>query len=927
MLNKLIAVAICCITSLSANAQHSVEETSPSIHWEEGLRLCNNGHYYGAYLSLDKFIESAAHDKAFTDQRYTADAKALQLVCSYHLRHDGTAERISDFVSINLQSIYADRLTLLRANALVLQGRYGEAIDIYNEIDKECLPAAENEECLLYEAISYINTGEKDKGKVLLTVLNGSKRLRTDLTFYNGYIKYTEGDYDGALTDFESCANSKSYCTKAPLYIADCHLQTGYAKSAQSIASDFRRAYPESELANEAMRIEGEAFYESSNYSNAMPLLEEYVKIEPSAKRSALYRLGMTYFKTNEYGKAAPVLAKSASNNVDEMAQNAWLHAGISYLQLGKKKQAGIAFQQASEMPFDKSVQEEAMYNHALTLHDGGEMGFGKSVTAFERFLNNYPNSRYREDVAKHLTEVYLTNKNYHASLASINKIKNPNNKILEAKQKVLLNLAINYMSMGKYKLANEHASSAIAIGKRDLQSLAEAYYWRGEANYRLNNFQGAFKDMSTYANTTTDRGTNYRYSYYCMGYAQFKQKQYQKATPHFKRYTELAAKNSNIAVLSDAYNRLGDCLFDARKDDEAYNAYKKAYETDRTQGDYALLQQAMIAGLQGKSSEKIEILDKMQSEYGKSQYGADALYEQGRTYIHSGKKAEAIETFSKIVKSYPNSIIAAKSANELGLLYAEAGDIQKSIGFYTDVVNTYPNSAETQTALSSLKDIYTDLGRINDYAAIASKAGKSLTPAELDEMELLVAKRAHNNGDYEQAISHYRQLGEQTQSADMRIEAAAGEMRCASEVKNFNLCIEAATRLISDSRITPELKAEALFRRAESCNATGKPTEAIADWQTLSANTTSEYGAQANIRLAEYAYNTEQYKAAEDVLLKFIDSGTPHTYWLARGFILLADVYNKTDRQIDAEQYLLSLKSNYTENEEINKMIEERLK
>ena len=927
MRNKLIAVAICCIASLSANAQHSAEESSPSIHWEEGMRLSNNGHYYGAYLSLDKFIESTIHDKSLADQHHLAEAKALQLICAYHLRHDGTAERITDFLKANPKSTYADRLTLLRANALVLQGRYGEAIDIYNEIDKDCLTNSENEESLLYEAISYINTGEKDKGKVLLTALRGSKKHSVDVTFYSGYIRYAEGDYEGALTDFESCANSKDYCTKAPIYIADCHLNTGYAKSAQSIAHDFRNAYPESELANEAKRIEGEAYYESGNYSKAAELLEDYVKTEPSAKRSALYRLGMCHFKTGNYAQAAPLLAKSASDKRDEMAQNAWLHAGISYLRLSNKKQAGIAFQLASDMPFDKAVQEEAMYNHALTLHDGGEMGFGESVTAFERFLNNYPNSKYRENVAKHLTDVYLTTKNYPAALASINKIKSPNGKILEAKQKVLLNMAINSMNIGKYKAAADHASSAIAIGKRDLQSLAEAYYWRGEANYRLGNYRSAFNDMSTYANTTAGRGTNYRYSFYCMGYAQFKQKQYQKAAPHFKRYTELAAKNSNIAVLSDAYNRLGDCLFDARKDSEAYDAYQKAYDTDRSQGDYSLLQLAMIAGLQGKSSEKIDLLAKMQSEYNNSQYGADALYEQGRTYIQSGDKIKSIETFSKIVQSYPNSIIAAKSANELGLLYTETGNTQKAIDSYKSVVNNYPNSAEAQTALSSLKDLYTDLGLIGDYAAIASKAGKSLTPAELDEMQLTVAKRAHNSGNYDQAINHYRQLGGQTQSADMLIEATTGEMRCAYESKRYDLCIDAATRLITDVRTTPELRAEAQFKRAEAYNITGRPAEAIADWQALSLNAATEYGAQANIQLAQYAYNTEQYKAAEDVLLKFIDSGTPHTYWLARGFILLADVYNKTDRQIDAEQYLLSLKSNYTENEEINRMIEERLK
>lgn len=928
MRKKLIAAAICCAASLTMSGQHSNLETSPAILWEEARSLCESGHFYGAMQSLDKYLGSTSVCEASGEKAFAlSEAQALRLVCAYHLRHNGTDEKIADFVQANPHSPHNGRLTLLRANLLVLKGQYAGAISIYNEEDKDGLPQAEKDECLLHEVIAYIGTGERDKAKTLLMGLCDSEKHHVDYTYYSAYIKYAEGNYDSALPLFEACAASKAYCTKAPVYIADCHLCTGYAKSALSIATDFRQAYPDSELANEARRIEGEAQYELGNYIKAIEILEDYTANEHFAKRSALYRLGMSYFKQNSHAKAAPMLSRSVSDRRDEMAQNAWFHAGISYLRTGSKKQAGIAFQQASEMPFDKSLQENAMYNHALTLHDGGEMGFGESVTAFERFLNNYPNSRYRENVAKHLTEVYLTTKNYPAALASINKIKSPGNKILAAKQHILLHMAISDMQTGKYQAAVNHASDAIAIGKRDLTSLAEAYYWRGEAHYRLNSYGKAFNDLRTYASAATNKGTNYRYAYYAMGYAQFKQKQYQKAAPYFKQFTELAASHGNTSLLSDAYNRLGDCLFDARKDSEAYNAYMKAYETDRSQGDYSLLQLAMIAGLQGKSTEKIDLLAKMQSEYINSQYGASALYEQGRTYIQSGDKAKAMDTFAKIASAYPNSAIAAKAANELGLLYTEAGNAPKAIDSYLSVISSHPGSPEAQTALSALKDIYTDLGRISEFAEIANSAGKSLTPEEIDDMTMLVAKRAHSNGNYNSAIKHYRQLSEQTQSADMRIEAIALEMRCANEAKKHEEAISAATRLIADGRITPELQAEAQFIRANSYHSTNRPAEAIADWQALSANAASEYGAQANILLADYAFGTGQYKAAEDVLLKFIDSGTPHAYWLARGFILLADVYSKTDRQIDAEQYLLALKSNYTENEEINKMIEERLK
>ena len=72
--------------------------------------------------------------------------------------------------------------------------------------------------------------------------------------------------------------------------------------------------------------------------------------------------------------------------------------------------------------------------------------------------------------------------------------------------------------------------------------------------------------------------------------------------------------------------------------------------------------------------------------------------------------------------------------------------------------------------------------------------------------------------------------------------------------------------------------------------------------------------------------YNSKDYAASEKELLDFIDQSTPHTYWLARGFILLSDVYVKMDKKNDARQYLLSLQQNYQENDDIAIMISNRL-
>ena len=114
---------------------------------------------------------------------------------------------------------------------------------------------------------------------------------------------------------------------------------------------------------------------------------------------------------------------------------------------------------------------------------------------------------------------------------------------------------------------------------------------------------------------------------------------------------------------------------------------------------------------------------------------------------------------------------------------------------------------------------------------------------------------------------------------------------------------------------------------RAESLFQQNKPDEAVADLQLLATDTVTVYGAQGTVRLAQYNYDTKQYAAAETVLTNFIDKGTAHTYWLARAFVLLSDVYMAQERNVEAQQTLLSLKSSYTESEEINKMVEDRLK
>ena len=59
---------------------------------------------------------------------------------------------------------------------------------------------------------------------------------------------------------------------------------------------------------------------------------------------------------------------------------------------------------------------------------------------------------------------------------------------------------------------------------------------------------------------------------------------------------------------------------------------------------------------------------------------------------------------------------------------------------------------------------------------------------------------------------------------------------------------------------------------------------------------------------------------------MRFAAMNTQHQYWLARCFIVLADIYLDRGDWFQAKQYLLSLKTNYRNQDDVQPMIDSRL-
>lgn len=719
--------------------------TSPLRLFEEGKVLFGQQNYAAAQQKLAEFSRvSVVNPTVGQETDY-------MLACSsYELKSPGCITLLRHFLDKYPDSPNTNRVYALLASAYFFERKYDEAIALFNASRLYLLADKERDASAFRLATAYLEVGKlKDAAIWFRTLKESSGQYRADAVYNLSYIDYLQGRYQAALPGFLSLQDDKKYAELVPYYIAEIYLQQKNYDKSEIVAQNYLSAYSGNADIARMQRILGESEYGMGRYAAAIGPLTEYLRSINSPQRSVLYQLGMSYFHTRVYSQAAAILNRVVTEK-DALSQNAYLHIGLAYLQLKDKNKARMAFAQASSTDFSPQVKEQALYNYALCVHETAYSPFDESVKVFERFLNEFPASVYAEKVSGYLVEVYMDTRSYEAALKSIAKISYPDTRILAAKQKILFRLGTQAFANVHFDKAIDYFDQSLALSRYNTQTKADAYYWRGEACFRLNRYESAERDFRLFLEFTTSTDNEiYGLSLYNLGYTAFKQKNYNVALKWFVKYVALA-KSDNRKLLADAYNRMGDCYFHARNFADARESYSNAFATDSSLGDYALYQEAFVLGLQKDYVGKVHLLNKLTGQYPQSQYRDIAYYERGRAYVQMNDNSRAIDSFRELLSSFPESAAARKGANEIGLLYYQNDDYDNAIEAYKKVIISYPGSEEARLAQRDLKSIYIDLNRIDDYAGfIATRPGGiGFDASERDSLTYIAAEKIYMRGD-----------------------------------------------------------------------------------------------------------------------------------------------------------------------------------
>ena len=993
---KRILIPLCLVVgSHMASGQRSYQFDAPNRLFVEGKELFSLKNYSGCIDKLEAYKQHS------TDADLIQEADYMSVYSAYEQGRPNAVELLKDYLDVYPASRHADEVNFLIGSAHFGQGEYQKAIFWFNESNIDMLSPEQQEVYCFRLAYSLLQIGDMEKARGYFARIEqiGTK-YREASTYYVAYIDYATGKYNNALVEFTRLKDLPDYKERSLYYITQIYFIQNKYEKVISEGKELLASYPDSENNSEVYRIMGNAYYHLGNEDQAINMLSKYVSSTDSPLRGDLYILGVCYYNKGNYSSAVNALGRTVREN-DALSQNAYLYLGQSYLKLKDKNNARMAFEAAATSSFDKQVKEAAMYNYALLIHETAFTGFGESVTIFEDFLNDFPNSKYADKVNDYLVEVYLTTKNYQAALNSIDKIKHPSTKILEAKQDILFQLGTQAFTNMELDKAVDLFSRAISLGAYNLESRNDAYFWRGESYYRQGEYNKAISDYRTYLNNTRQRNTDmYALAHYNLGYSYFKLKEYGEALNRFRQYVNLES-NQQTPAYADAYNRIGDCLFHNRQFAMAEENYTRAAQLQPSAGDYSVYQKGFLLGLQKDYKGKISVMDRLIREFPESQYVDDALFEKGRSYVLLDNNQAAAASFEQLMRDFPQSSLARKAGVQLGLIYFNDNQPEKAADAYKSVISNYPGSEEAKVALQDLKSVYIELNDINSFAAYANSLGGNVRfeVSEQDSLTYLAAEklfmRGDNEGarrsltnylqtfpqgafssnanfylasiafakkdleeakrlfslvlesgdtkfreeswarkaeieyldkDYAAAMESFKHLQAVAENPENKEAAKLGLMRCAELTGQPQEALLAANDLLKEPKLSPEIMSEARYVRAKAYISLKQENKALADLKEISKDTRTIHGAEAKYLLAQLYYDNKDDKNAETVLMNFIENGTPHQYWLARGFILLADIYIRQGDDFQARQYLTSLQNNYKGDDEIAAMIEDRL-
>ncbi len=515
----------------------------------------------------------------------------------------------------------------------------------------------------------------------------------------------------------------------------------------------------------------------------------------------------------------------------------------------------------------------------------------------------------------------------------------------------------------GKYKQAEEDLKQMMA--RQDFNKSANrlhSYYARGYACFSQNDYKSAKNWFSDYIKEAPPNEATYNDALNRIGDCCFNDRDFLQAESYYKQVAADGGVGADYALFQQGY-ALGLMKRYSDKVNVLESLLSKYPKSDYA--DDALYEIARAELQRDNNHAAINAYQRLLSQYPKSSIARKAALEKAMIYYNDKQYAQAIDGYKQVIKDYAGSEEAYSALDGLEAAYIETDNVAeylaytKSLGRINMTTNAKEDSltyiaAERQymlenytqavaglqkyvtqycpggryctTAQYYLADSHYRLSHkdeaMQEFITLASMPGNPY----MEEALTRVAEIAYDKEDYKTALTYFKRLQLSAAKQEKVNAARLGVLRCSYLLGENKTTVNIASEILSDAAMGKDMRQEAQYNRAKAYLALGESDLAIKDLEETSAQVRTAAGAESKYLLAETWFRKHDLDKSEALIMEFAQSNTQQQYWLARSFVLLADIYVERGDLFQAKQYLLSLRQNYRVQDDIQTLLNERL-
>jgi TolA-binding protein len=727
------------------HAQELLTQQKEERLFKTGVDLMAKNQFGAARENFSEFLASAKPTNL-----KCADAEYYLASCALNLFHSDAEKLFSDFIAKHPSHPKSATANFDLGNFYYSEKNYKKASAFYNKVDFESLGAEQQ------------NTGRFRAGysafsqKVFKESITHFNYIKTQggqygpaASYYAGFIEYSQGEYETALTDLQRAEQNEAYAKIVPYMIANVYYKQKKYDDLQNYITSIKNRADVSNASDIAL-LSAEAYYKKGDNKSAVAAYAVYLDgKEETADKGVLLRAGYAAFLLGQDATAVKYLKLSFTDR-DSVGFYSAYYLGALYLKQQQKPMALSAFGISRLYLPDPKLVEESSFQYAKIAYDLGQSD--QAIAEFEKLLKAFPQSQHINETKELLSQAYVNASNYNKAIEYIESLPTRSTAVDRAYQKATMLKGQDLFNKEDYAQANLYFEKSLQ-NQVDKDYTAEASLWNGEAYSVGKKYeQAAVQYLRIVGLDVHSNQEIIAKARYGLGYSYFNQQQYDKALFNFKEFVNQSTKNqSNLA---DGVLRLADCYYVSKAYSDALVNYRKAIALRSGDADYAHLQSGVVLGIMRKYGEASAEFDKVIKSYPQSRVLDEVFYQKAQLDFEQGNYASAVAGYSKLLSAYPTSHFAPYAYTRRAASNFNLKDYTKTSDDYITVLTNYPNHPAGKDVLLPLQESLTLAGRSAEFDKYLS-GYKSANPdaKDIESVEFEVAKNLYLNQEYAKAI------------------------------------------------------------------------------------------------------------------------------------------------------------------------------